>query len=79
MRQTSFTAVTVRAIACSLFHQLAPPATTPATEAKAIAVDLTDAGIVGRAEAMALGGFTSDREWNQAARKRRLWRKGRAS
>lgn len=79
MKQTSFAAPAVRPIASAIFHQLAPPATSTAMLAKTTAIDLFDGGIVDRAEAQALGGFTSEREWNGTARRHRLERKRRAS
>jgi hypothetical protein len=79
MRQTSFAAATMRPIATDLYRRMVPPATSTLAEARAIAVDMTDAGILDRAEAFTLAGFASEREWNQAARQRRLWRKMRTS
>lgn len=78
MRQTSFAAAAIRPRAVTLFQMMAPPATTPASQAREIAIDMTDAGIIDRAEAMTLGGFLGDRDWNRTARQYRAWRKRRA-
>lgn len=78
MRQTSFAAAIVRPRAVNLFQIMAPPGSTPAAAAREIAIDMADAGILDHGEAVVLGGFASEREWNVAARQRRAWRKRRA-